>query len=209
MLVDAALEDTDVVQTFRQPFDHKVVVNGKELAKSRALAQYSKYQKQVGSTNCLKRVQGIERYAQNSVSIIPNLNNSLSPDVPVLMISDPVATLLCCDNHAWLCIGEVNGLKVDGQYADFVTQLQSHISSWDCGRRLWMMIHHLFSTGGLVELKRILLQYLGNLFNRLISLFQHSNPTPFSISLIVSSSSHWQQVYSNISLRQTSKMYLN
>lgn len=121
MLVDAALEDTDVVQTFRQPFDHKVVVNGKELAKSRALAQYSKYQKQVGSTNCLKRVQGIERYAQNSVSIIPNLNNSLSPDVPVLMISDPVATLLCCDNHAWLCIGEVNGLKVDGQYADFVT----------------------------------------------------------------------------------------
>ena len=36
------------------------------------------------------------------------------------MISDPVATLLCCDNHAWLCIGEVNGLKVDGQYAEFV-----------------------------------------------------------------------------------------
>jgi hypothetical protein len=96
------------------------MVNGTELAKSRALAQYSKYRKQVGSTDRLKRVQGIERYAQNSASISPNLDNALSPDVPVLMISDPVATLLSCDNRAWLCIGEVNGLKVDGQYAEFI-----------------------------------------------------------------------------------------
>ena len=88
-------------------------------------------------------------------------------------------------------------------------QSQSHISSWDCGWQLWMMIYHLFPTGGLVELKRIPLQYLGNLFNQLIPLFQHSNPTPLYISLIVSSSSHWQQVYSNISVRQTSKIYLN
>jgi hypothetical protein len=119
-LVEATLEDADIVQTFRRPFDRKVMVNGTELAKSRALAQYSKYRKQVGSTDRLKRVQGIERYAQNSASISPNLDNALSPDVPVLMISDPVATLLSCDNRAWLCIGEVNGLKVDGQYAEFI-----------------------------------------------------------------------------------------
>jgi hypothetical protein len=121
-LIEAALEDADVVQNFRQPFDRKVMVNGKELAKSRALAQYSKYRKRVGSTDRLKRVQGINRYAQNStpISNIPSIDNPLSPDAPVLMISDPVATLLCCDNRAWLCIGEVNGLKVDGQYAEFV-----------------------------------------------------------------------------------------
>jgi hypothetical protein len=121
-LVEAALEDADVVQNFRQPFDRKVMVNGKELAKSRALAQYSKYRKQVGSTDRLKQVQGIDRYAQNTsaVSNIPSINNPLSPDAPVLMISDPISTLLNCDNRAWLCIGEVNGLRVDGQYAECV-----------------------------------------------------------------------------------------
>ena len=121
-LIEATLEDADVVQTFRQPFDRKVMVNGKELAKSRALAQYSKYKKEVGSTDRLKRVQGIDRYAQNSSAIpnIPSIDNPPSPDAPVLMISDPVATLLHCDNRAWLCIGEVNGLRVDGKYAEFV-----------------------------------------------------------------------------------------
>lgn len=121
-LVAAALEDADIIQNFRPPFDRKVMINGKEVAKSRALAQYSKYRKQVGSTDRLKRVQGIDRYVQNSsaTSNIPSIDNPLPPDCPVLMISDPIATLLHCDNRAWLCIGEVNGLRVDGQYAEFV-----------------------------------------------------------------------------------------
>jgi hypothetical protein len=57
------------------------------------------------------------------------------------MISDSVATLLHCDNCTWLCIREVNGLRIDGKYAKFVSHeilqekmVTSHISSWDCGR---------------------------------------------------------------------------
>jgi hypothetical protein len=122
VLVEAALEDANVVQTFRQPFNRKVIINGKELAKSWALAQYSKYRKQVGSTDHLKQVQEIDRYAQDlgAISNIPSIDNPPSPDAPVLMISNPVATLLHCDSCAWLCIGEVNGLRIDEKYAKFV-----------------------------------------------------------------------------------------
>jgi hypothetical protein len=31
------------------------------------------------------------------------------------MVHAPVLTLLVCDNQPWLCLGEVNGIQVDGQ----------------------------------------------------------------------------------------------
>jgi hypothetical protein len=85
-LIEAALEDADVFQTFRQPFDCKVIINEKELAKSWALAQYSKYREQVGSTDHLKWVQEIDRYAQDSgaISNILFINNPPSPDAPMV-----------------------------------------------------------------------------------------------------------------------------
>jgi len=123
-VLDAAFEDTYANdQHFRQPFERKVMIEGMELAKSRALAQYSKYRKQVGSTDRLKRVQGIDRYSQNSATKVhdnPLLDPAVCLDAPVLLISDPIATLLCCDNRAWLCIGEVNGFTVDGKDAEFI-----------------------------------------------------------------------------------------
>jgi len=37
------------------------------------------------------------------------------------MMSDPITTLIRVENDFWLCIGEVNGLRIDGQPVDFIS----------------------------------------------------------------------------------------
>ncbi|TEB26935.1 hypothetical protein FA13DRAFT_1795184 [Coprinellus micaceus] len=36
------------------------------------------------------------------------------PSAKTLLIHNPIVTILCCEGKAWLCIGEVNAIKVDG-----------------------------------------------------------------------------------------------
>jgi hypothetical protein len=48
------------------PVARTIIVKGKEIDKSRLLAKYSKYRKNVSSTDRLWRVQDVERYVQNS-----------------------------------------------------------------------------------------------------------------------------------------------
>ena len=39
----------------------------------------------------------------------------------MLAISDLIASLLSSDNRVWLCkVGEVNGLKIDGKWAEYI-----------------------------------------------------------------------------------------
>lgn len=114
-------DDTEFLHGLINP---KVTINGKEVLKARALANFSKYRKFTSSTDRLKRVQQQARYAPKEIS------SSLSADSAgvtnqelehVLAISDPVASFLCSDNRVWLCIGEVNSLRVDGQPVDYVS----------------------------------------------------------------------------------------
>ena len=101
-----------------------VKFQGKEMSKEKALRLYSKYRNTPGSMDRLKRVRGDERHlkpgAENySVHESPkatNVNESESD----LIISDPVASLLRCEGRIWLCIGEVNGMKVDGKPVDCI-----------------------------------------------------------------------------------------
>jgi hypothetical protein len=86
-------------------------------SKARLLADFAKYGKHSGSTDRLRRVQDIGRHIQNK-SVTANTPESLPPpkdDSEVLLISDPIATILSSENKLWLCIGEVNALKFDGQ----------------------------------------------------------------------------------------------
>jgi len=88
-----------------------ILVKGKEIDKSRLLAKYSKYRRNVSSTDRLRRVQDVERYVQNSLFETSDLDNSeQTQDELVIAISDPVASLLCSDSQFWLCIGTVNSL---------------------------------------------------------------------------------------------------
>lgn len=59
---------------------------------------------------------GAENYSMHESPKATNVNESKSD----LIISDPVASLLRCEGHIWLCIGEVNGMKVDGKLVDCI-----------------------------------------------------------------------------------------
>jgi hypothetical protein len=118
-LDELASSETVVIQPLTgNVFSSKVLINGTEMAKSRALARYSKFRFQASSTDRLKRVQQVERYGKNK-----NLDTHIKSPVDethILVISDPVATLLYADKCFWICIGEVNEIKVHGELEDFV-----------------------------------------------------------------------------------------
>lgn len=38
----------------------------------------------------------------------------------MLMVSDPITTILSSESKLWLCIGKFNSLKIDGKSVDFV-----------------------------------------------------------------------------------------
>lgn len=97
----------------------KVLIQGKEVNKARALSQSNKIRKHTGSTDRLKRVQDISRFVENKASgrqsSVPPADNS-----ETLILSDPIATLVRVENQFWLCLGEVNAIRIDGQPASYV-----------------------------------------------------------------------------------------
>ena len=120
MLADLAYETNDA--TISLPTSRTVTVNGVEMQKSKALARYSKYRKEVSSTDRLRRVQQVERYTQNAPSLEISCATYLQQDEELIVeISDPITSLVCVDSQVWLCVGEVNGLKVDSVSVDFIS----------------------------------------------------------------------------------------
>lgn len=100
----------------------KIIINGKETAKERALSRYSKFRKFISSTDRLRRVQEVKRYVKNKADVTTPCSDAIQVDkTHSLIISDPITTLICSENKFWLCVGEVNSLKVDGQSADFIS----------------------------------------------------------------------------------------
>jgi hypothetical protein len=106
----------------RRVVESQVLINGKLKSKARVLADFAKYGKHVGSTDRLRRVQDIGRHIQNktvSTSASESLP-ALKDDSEVLLVSDPIATILSSENKLWLCIGEVNALRFDGQSVPYL-----------------------------------------------------------------------------------------
>jgi hypothetical protein len=91
--------------------------------KARALKDFSKYRQYTSSTDRLKRVQAVSRYVDTEKLFNSNPNYPLADvdDSPKIVISDPIATLVRVDNEFWLCLGEINGLRIDGQPVDYVS----------------------------------------------------------------------------------------
>jgi hypothetical protein len=104
----------------QQIINDKIKINGKDIPKAKALSMYSKFRKSVSSTDRLKRVQAVERYAAS----LPSEKKPELGDVEnrrAVMVSDPIATLLYSESQFWLCIGELNGLRIDGEAVDDVS----------------------------------------------------------------------------------------
>jgi len=104
-------------------FDSKVQIKGAEKSKARALKDFNKYRQRAGSTDRLKRVQSIPRFIDTEKLLNSGPNYSLEShvdDTEKLIMSDPISTLIRVENKFWLCLGEVNGLRMDGQPVDYI-----------------------------------------------------------------------------------------
>ncbi|KAF8970227.1 hypothetical protein BDZ97DRAFT_1652701, partial [Flammula alnicola] len=100
-------------------FDRHIEFEGTRMLKSRALSLYSKRLGKDGpsSTDRLKRVQEVERYAGSTPLSSAYGTTPSSVSQPLLVIQDPVATVVRCQDHLFLCIGEVNGIKINSDSA--------------------------------------------------------------------------------------------
>ncbi|KDR66334.1 hypothetical protein GALMADRAFT_80973, partial [Galerina marginata CBS 339.88] len=123
-LADELAQATSIDESQEELVDARMVrFRGQEMSKEKAIRLYSKYRNTPGSMDRLKRVRGDERHlnsgAENHSVRSPKSTNALESEHD-LIISDPVASLLRSDGRVWLCIGEVNGMKVDGKPVDRV-----------------------------------------------------------------------------------------
>ncbi|KAH9012687.1 hypothetical protein EDB85DRAFT_1877606 [Lactarius pseudohatsudake] len=75
------------------------------LKKSRALSLFFKYSNSTSSTDWLRRVQQQVRYVQSEPETLVDDSSEELGDI--LMVDNPVATLLSCKDNIFLCIGEV------------------------------------------------------------------------------------------------------
>ncbi|KAF8964489.1 hypothetical protein BDZ97DRAFT_1660101, partial [Flammula alnicola] len=121
-LGELAASDANAPHT-RVLVESKVLIGGSLISKSRALSRFSKYRVTASSTDRLRRVQAVERYIQNKATSAHEPRASSPPamdEAQMLVISDPITTVLSSESKLWLCIGEVNGLKIDGESVDYV-----------------------------------------------------------------------------------------
>ncbi|KAJ7181372.1 hypothetical protein C8R43DRAFT_1101284 [Mycena crocata] len=137
-LEDAAeeeLEASDIVTPLRTPatISHSITVDGKSVRKARALSQRLKYGKKQASTDRTRRVAGIARHSSSSTGGSEMTEFDSVFGGPCLMISDLIATLVCCDGMTFLCLGEVNDIylhseSVDSLGLDVLAEQSVHVS---------------------------------------------------------------------------------
>lgn len=101
--------------------DNKVLIKGNEVSKARALSKYAKFRTHASarSTDRLKRVQDVSRFNKSSVELIPE-SEIPTDGAETLVIGDPISTLVRVEDQFWLCIGEVNGLRIDGRPVTYI-----------------------------------------------------------------------------------------
>ena len=118
------LDSTNVIATAmpaQRLIDAKVLIQGKEVNKARALSRFNKTwnRKHTGSTDRLKRVQDISRFVEDK-SIGGQSSALPAEDSETLILYDPIVTLIRVESQFWLCLGEVNAMRIDGQPVSYI-----------------------------------------------------------------------------------------
>lgn len=115
------LEDTIAEELPCEKHSPYFELDGKEIHKARYLNHVFAQYKKTGSTDRLKRVANVQRYATKLTDDHPGIleHDPTSGDNQVQMDS-PVASLVWCRGHIFLCIGEVNDIIVDNQHTNHI-----------------------------------------------------------------------------------------
>ncbi|KAH8976414.1 hypothetical protein EDB86DRAFT_2840993 [Lactarius hatsudake] len=101
-------------------FGNVVVVddNTGTLNKSRALSLLFKYSKSTSSTDRLRRVQQEARFVQSEpATLVDDASDDLGN---VLMVNNPIASLVSCEENIFLCIGEIIGIHLGSKSVDYL-----------------------------------------------------------------------------------------
>jgi hypothetical protein len=96
-------------------------LDGKQIYKARFLNQAFMHFRKTGSTDRLKRVANIQRYAAKPTTTFGGVldYDPLSSGYQI-QIDSLIASLVRCDGSVFLCIGEVNDIVIDSQHTEQV-----------------------------------------------------------------------------------------
>jgi hypothetical protein len=94
-------------------------LNGDKVYKARYLNQLFREFKTPASRDRLKRVANIPRYAiKRDVSSSNIVDHDPNSSASTIQIDSPIATLVKCEDHIFLCIGEVNDIIHDSNHLE-------------------------------------------------------------------------------------------
>ncbi|KAF8265196.1 hypothetical protein EI94DRAFT_1787602 [Lactarius quietus] len=104
----------------QRTFSNVVAVddNTATLNKSQALSLLFKYSKSTSSADQLRRVQQQARFVQSDPETL--LDNSSDETGALLMVNNPIASLISCEENIFLCIGEIIGIHLGSKAVDYL-----------------------------------------------------------------------------------------
>ncbi|KAF8058599.1 hypothetical protein FPV67DRAFT_1565461 [Lyophyllum atratum] len=114
------LEDAAAESAVNTKFEPCFELDGKKVYKSRYLSQAFESYRKTGSTDRLKRVANVERYAYKAEKEFGVIEHDVEAGDNMLPMDSPIATLFRCENRLFLCVGEVVDIAVDSKHVDEV-----------------------------------------------------------------------------------------
>ncbi|KAF8330036.1 uncharacterized protein EI90DRAFT_2996770 [Cantharellus anzutake] len=88
--------------------------DGKRVHKAKVLREFTKYSTTSNSTDRLRRVANISKFAQPVSSLSHHIGDDAVVGPECILVQDPIAVLLRCGGIPFLGIAQVNSIKVDG-----------------------------------------------------------------------------------------------
>ncbi|KAJ7592440.1 hypothetical protein C8J56DRAFT_1161638 [Mycena floridula] len=118
----AAEEDNDIskgetISDRAAKVEQRVMFRGKIMNKSRNIALRFKFQNKQNSLDRLKRVEGAPRFQS---SVTTSNSAPVDTETPLLFINDLIASVVRCQDHLFLCLGEVLDIRVNSQAFTFI-----------------------------------------------------------------------------------------
>ncbi|KAH9011001.1 hypothetical protein EDB84DRAFT_1681136 [Lactarius hengduanensis] len=88
------------------------------LNKSRALSLLFRYSKSTSSADRLRRVQQQARFVQSEPDTF--LDDASEDLGDILMVNNPIASLVSCEDNIFLCVGEIIGIHLGSKAVDYL-----------------------------------------------------------------------------------------
>ena len=90
--------------------------------KARVLCKFMKYSRQSNSTNHLRGVANVSKFAQPALIVNNYVEDGSVTETQCILIQDPVMMILRCEGVPFLVIAQVNSIKVNGNTITYMNK---------------------------------------------------------------------------------------